>query len=303
MDSMKMTTASVLAALALGTGCSADDERQVEVATNELGVVALDTHRGEVAGEKVFELSGLDANGSEIASFRMRVGHIEDLPDVPNANFDDHLGTEVTIVVDGHTTRMITRETQTVAVSMNGAPARAQRLLQLPEVSRVLASEVAIEPPAPAQTEPAYAASCAAYAMRTTPIAEDCCMKTSSTRDTMHVNPAAQTRYVTRAGSTFSQNYVCRTATGSSNCSGTACVYGPCGYRAPALWSDGGLYPLPYKDPEVGVDYCGAEFYSTNYNSPALPDITGTCAYNDCVNGVSIVAGGGGSGAAGYWDY
>jgi len=84
--------------------------------------------------------------------------------------------------------------------------------------------------------------------------------------------------------------YACSTASGSHNCSGGDCYYGPCGFSKSSQITNAGKYPVITVGPG-----CSWTWSTTRQNPPA-PDITGTCPYTDCLNGTKTIS------STGYWN-
>jgi hypothetical protein len=275
--------------------CGAETEsvETIAVRTNDLGIASLQVDRYEEAGESIYELRGL-GQGTELAKLRMRVGIIDDLEELTDVG---KRGTELTMSVGTETTRLTTHAVPfELLEGMPGFPA-VETFLTLPEVTGALQRHVGlyVKPSHEILDEGAYySQSCASGNLRPTPLAVDCCQWEvffpGESAGTYHINPANPRRIVRRQGNTFA-THTCRTATGGSNCSGGACTYGPCGYAQPTFIDNGSNYPVLTHNGST----CQYSWSATQVDG-ALPNVTGTCPYNDCNNGVPYYnpAGGGG---------
>jgi hypothetical protein len=312
----------------LACSCAAsDDEVGTAVAANELGVASLTTDSYRENGSTIFELRALDEHGNEVATFRRSVGSIPDLPRVPDADFDDTLGTEFVVEIGEEKVRTITRIAEVTRLPrMYGYP-QATELLRLPEVRKVLEREAKLTVDMRATTtgpESAYSS----YTMQTPlanlrPVSPDGnTLVSESPCTTVWVDPIAPIPSGTMINSMFIKPSTeqlisrdmyggkrCVTQSGSSACSGTACFYGPCGGSASYISNKpSSSYYWYIYTMDLGYENGGPQCWnasSTNrYHANAYGNVTGTCQYKGCCNGTptnSTVCGGGSG--IGYWEY
>jgi len=289
----------------IGFSCVGSDgvERvTTSVGTNSLNITSITTSRSVENGEPVFEVHALDANGHEVATMRRRKGVISDLPRVPNADFDDTRGTEITVDVNGEHERIITRQEE-IAQPLRMNHKSVEEFVLLPEVTAATrgAGLTFVGHPHDVGSitgeRATYADSCSSGELRANGVyGKDCC------RDKWG-GATAYVEFINEGNHTVSDRFfgggntlICRTSSGSSNCSGTACTYGPCGSQ-PASFHG------PYSSPQIyGGDlgdgnYCWAHNGAPNSN---FGGIWGSCGYSGCINGTPTTGGSGS--AAGYWD-
>jgi len=283
-----MTATVVCGALVLClASCTSPD--RVTVEDNELGITALEIEHDEQAGEPIVEVRGVDSVGSEVARFRSRVGNVADLEEIPNADFDTRHGKEITISVRGEaTSRVTTRSTEKTDITASMTGPRAFVFLQLAAES--LRHDIVVVENA--RPDVAYTTGqCDPGVLRPSPTAYGCCQWDQGTKYfTDFSNNAQRGSHRAFDGAIGA----CRTI-GGGTCSGTVCVYGPCGAKPPAFSSF---------SPYVKVVDIGSSCQFQTASAPgqnSWGDGTGYCPYTGCINGVPVT-GGAGSGS-GYWEY
>lgn len=278
-------------------GCSVDVDQRIDIASNELGIVALDTH----TEPGFFELRGFDASGEVTARITRRVGALPELvTHLPGAA--PH-GSEVTATVQGHESRMLSPATAELAFTSSDDTIAS--FLAIADVTTTLRQEAQLLVTLPVHSrgsatgggELAYDVySCPSNYLLTSPIAKQCCWS-SDVLQTGFVN-GNTLAWVNRYRNPYGTG--CRASDGLGSCAGTACYYGPNGFSVP------GIYPAPqgsyYQTVRNGDSsgswaYCGNTFVSSppGFTYPFF-DTSGTVSTNQgCGNG--------GGSSDGYWDY
>jgi len=291
--------------------CGVDGGDRTIVASNALGVTQLAVERydegvdvsHDQGFEHTFDLRGFDADGVEIAHLHRHIGYLDQLAAPAYATYDAHRGTELAVDVFDDRVSFFTRDTALEDLTELRDGGRVEQFVELPEVRQILQREAGLIDTPSGSQELAYtndATSCPTRYMKDTPIAEDCCtswLPDRPYRDTYHVNPLHQHRYYHRSAGPAA----CRTNSGSSNCSGTDCQIGPCGFRAPVVHNTPtyNYYALIRID---SSNKCDVTWTATNQQS-VFPDVTGTCTYNWCLNGVPAEVSGSGGTPSDPWGY
>jgi hypothetical protein len=297
-------------ALLIGCGVSGTEVDRIEVReANELRITAIEANHFDDDGDKVFELRGVDASGDERGLVRLRTGVINDIGKwLPG---DSNVGSEIAISVNGHDTRMVTRELRRFELSQVDDIA-TQQFLELAAVSSTLEREVNVivahatsehRDDAKIEGEVALgAASCPAGYVLTSPVAKGCCYGTQSAWgtavSTLFVRPDGQV--VNRARNPqnpFGAPPGCKASDGVSACNGASCYFGPAGFAAPILTvPPAGYYAAILRgySNNSGNYYCYIQYYSTQ-RAGTFGDVTGTFPRGQGCPG-------GGTGA-GLWDY
>ena len=142
----------------------------------------------------------------------------------------------------------------------------------------------------PAPDEIAYTtSSCPASYMRPSPLAKQCCYDNIN-YDTMFER-GADHALVVRDGNPW--GWKCKSSSGGA-CAGSACYFGPCGFAKPRI----NVQPpqIPYVHTVLGA--CASTWY-TNPPPPEFPNVTGTCPFTSCKDGVPGTVGP----DVGYWEY
>jgi len=253
-------------ALALYASCTISSDvaapTRVEIATNDLGVAAIETQRYKQDGDNLFELRGVDSSDNEVASVRLRIGTIADLPHVSEGV--PALGSEVIYKMNGRQLRTISREINLLRV--HPADASVQAFLELPAVSSTLAREAHIEvmPTRPGLGEVALdTQTCPESVVNSSPTAVQCCYGPSV------YGAAGETRFMIDGGCNGNGQISFRTqspygpCTGSdgSSCGGSACYYGPNGFSRAQIWDTCSDIVVPAI--WTGNGYCQSGFYSS----------------------------------------
>jgi hypothetical protein len=257
--------------------------------TNNLGIQSLVSTHYELDGEKHFELRGLGADDTELGRFHMRIGAMPDME--PIWGMED-VGTEVNIKAGADAPRIQTR--QVPIDDLDGVmPGMPDANAFLAVIAGDLKKEIQVDVLLPEVAETAYSGvNCLAEHLRTTPVAKDCCYNMvilpSESHNTYFNIDAAPTHLKRRY--TPSVAWKCRTATGGNGCSGSGCTYGPCGFKKMTEITNGSMYPVI-----ATGGSCTWTWSATRVNT-SVPDVTGTCAYTDCLNGNPVVGG-----SSGYW--
>ena len=215
----------IAAVLLVGACATSEDPASIQVAeANDLGVTGIQTARSTTkAGDSVFELHALAADGSEVGSVRLRVGWIKDLP------FDR--GSDISVIVHG-------QEVHTAVASVDGlalSPATIKQhdhltFLRVPEIAAALreASVSVLLPPvaAPAPDRAFWASWCPSDSILPTLVHQCCYTNYSGYISTTFVNQSNQV--IDRAFNPYGTP--CKASDGVSWCGGSSCYYGPNGY-------------------------------------------------------------------------
>jgi len=291
------------------------DARRVDVAANALGVTTLEIAQGA----ETFELRGLDADDTEVASVRLRTGTIADLPTLlPGTGT---LGSELVLAHRGAPSqRIVSRETHLFQ------PGRArddamQGFLELGEVTTALgAANIRVRPEAPATTETAYSVNgCSSGVLNTSPTAGQCCYTVGD--GVMSYWGDTYTEFVRGSDGAIVHRVQnpygtpCTDSDGVSPCSGGGCYYGPNGFARASIDGSG-----PYARVDMDLAcygfYCFPQTCTGHwYGSPQTAmfgdvdgdfptggtccgDGSGPCFGEDCFNCT-----GGDAGGWGEWDY
>jgi hypothetical protein len=248
MDTRTISKCVGAFAFTLAVSCTTvDNSPRIEVTeANTLGVTALQTTRAVDNGNNVFTLRALSADDQQLASLRLTIGTIADLPQILSGN---ELGSEIVVSVAGNDVRMVTHETKLFQFPMTPDTAAGQ-FLALKAVSSVLEREANIfvgTSPAANNGEDPYvighneATACGATQLLTTPIADQCCYTTNSEE--------AYTMFV--AGGGAYSGYViqraqnpkltgCKESDGVTTCTDAGnCYYGPFGFARASAINDG----------------------------------------------------------------
>jgi len=240
----------LFSSLVVITACTSGS--RTEVATNDLGVVKLESERYVYDGTDVFALHAYGDDGDERASIRLIRG------------LDD---SAFTVSIDGHESTARTRETSVVLIDPNGfADPKARALLHLPAVSATLERDGAVSFPQPqaAPETPYYAINCPSGALLSSPVVHECCYDGTSTtahKDNEDVVQRLNWGYGT-----------CKAYNGGS-CSGKDCYWGPFGFSAPTTYAAHGSYAYIYDN--YGAN-CAFTFSSTNQSTPFYQTMAGS---------------------------
>lgn len=202
-----------------------------------------------------------------------------------------HTGTEITINVEStDPARTISRQTA-LAEMRTPFDSKVEAFLRLPEVAASLAREVGLTYApvgAPATEQPLSTFTCNGGDLRPSPAAWHCC---EDSRTTMFIRGDGTGRLADRG---FKNGWRCKTSTGGT-CSGTACIYGPCGGTTASINS-----PPPGTSFHIR-DNAGWCFAATSGSDGPYGNPGGTCGYTGCLNGTPVTGGAGS--ASGYWEY
>jgi hypothetical protein len=279
-------------------GCVSPTDTRVAAEPNTLGVVSIETSRSVEQDDRTFELRGLDANGHEVGSVRLRVGTVAGLPGV--VRNDDHEGSEIVMSVAGRDTRTLTREM--VLFELPAAPdIGTQTFLEIPTVARLLAKDANIIVAKPQVGGPEIAftpANCPTGQILTSPEAYQCCYDGTQTLFTMTAAGAYPPSWPGYNAQTLVKRTLnphgtgCKASDGVSGCNGSACYYGPLGY-AKAVQTVPGNFPNYYWN-VLNDGACFADFVTSSWN-PAFTNEYGSAATNQGCPGSSS--------GDGLWDY
>ena len=269
----------------LATSCTSDaGDASIAVAQNSLGITTLQVDRDAQPGESIIEVRGEDASGHDVVTFRSRYGYMPDLAPLPADAIDTHRAKEITISVTGaQPLRMTNRSPDVTDLAPDMLSPSASAFLKLPEVAKVLEHEITV---VASSTEIGYSTySCGPSNMRTTPGANGCCQWNSgSNYYTMHVpsNNLANASF-----RVFNADIgECRTSTGDL-CSGTGCTYGPCGAKNPSVYSPGAYAKV------ISNGTSCSWYAATGPGQSTYGNVSGTCGYTNCDNGVPTTGGSG----------
>jgi hypothetical protein len=314
-------------AVVVTNGCVSheDGSAKVTVATNALGITALETNQTEASGNKVFTLQAFSADDQLLASVQMTIGVVSGLPTVgkPDAAWQNR-GSEIILTVGTDQQRTISREVKRHPL-MHSIPT-IQRFLDVPEVASTLEHEANIlvtKTPSPrsASSETAYdyvcgegwcdsedgetatncpadcspIVSCTPDLLMTSPTATQCCYYQESpyNPETLFVNAASPHVAINREQNP--SGYGCQAEDSFSTCSGSACYFGPFGFAA-AQMSDFTQAPYApgYSWPLVSNDYNGGCFAAEEMTQlpESYSDVTGTNprGYSCCDDGTGPCA-------------
>ena len=287
---------------------------RVDVAANAQGVAVLEL----VQSGSTFELRGLDDHEGEVASVRLTVGTIADLPLVLAGAGTN--GSELVFTHRGaQPQRIVSRETRLFQPGTAREPSM-QAFLELPEVTAALArANIRTSHPTPV-VETAYSVNaCPSSLLNTTPTAGQCCYTVGDGE--MSYWGDTYTEFVRGSDGAIVHRVQnpygtpCTDSDGVSSCSGGACYYGPNGFARASIDTSGpyarvdmdlacfGFYCFPqtctghwYGEPQTATfgDVDG-EFPT---GGTCCGDGSGPCFGDDCFNCT-----GGDAGGWGEWDY
>jgi hypothetical protein len=271
----------------LAVSCTSGPEESARIPVareNGAGVVALEVQRYEDRGDRVFELRGIDDNGLEAASVRLRLGVIGDLvkPDT------SPLGSELTVAAGDASLRIVSRDQELFYLVGPFEPA-LDEFLSIAEVAKTLekASIVTVAPPD--VEEVAFDMSAPASYLNQKPPGLQACytgeipigIGGGSIRFTKLVDNTTPPKVVERLRS-YNGMAKCASSSGGS-CSGTSCYFGPNYHASPRqiTGTSPNVYPLITNN---GI--CGVQWYSSP-PTPVWPTVTGTFpnGCGCCVNG------------------
>ena len=281
---------------ALG-GCAVDgDDHQIAIEPNAMGITSLRSVHAQQDGNDVFSLHGYTAAGEELASVRLTVGTIADLPTIAPG---DAQGSEILLAADGTNLRIVSHEKQLFELQPPTEQPAIAHFLALPAVATILRVEAHVLVPwARPDGELAYdlgppsGAVCPTLFLNTSPIANQCCWTNpypGGGQITLFVRPSDH-MVVSRKINPL--NMACKASDGSSACSGNACYYGPNKF-ARATFSTNGTNPIIRNHHDAdGVTRC------TSYTTGAVQysNITGSFATGQGCPG-------GAGGMSTDWDY
>jgi hypothetical protein len=291
-----LTFASVVA---ISCSTTANDPQYIAVTShNGLGVTELEVSHSASADGNVFELAGFAAGHDQVASVRLLVGTVADLPNLlPTTST---FGSEITLTYGGAVSnRLVSRETHRLQLSVNANP-DLQSFLEISEVATTLQHEANIVVAHADSSEAAYtyvARSCTASYLLASPIAGQCCQQNPGALLSTVFKPTSGkneglviTRYQNPEGTG------CKAENGTGSCSGDSganpCYYGPAGFSNPVIDSGTGSDNIYVSNLE-GLSICEAE----PGVSPSFGNVTGTVPRGEGCPGASP-----GSDAGG-WDY
>jgi hypothetical protein len=283
-------------AFVLAAGCGVTDDRnqKTEVTEpNDLGVTALQTTRVLNDGNDVLTIQAFSADDQEVASVRLTIG---DIPDLPPA--DDNRGSELVVsIAGGDSIRTISRQINHWTFQPIGSSAR---VLGLTAVASVLEREanVVVLTRTPALTAEAPYLLVEAFTEQSCPPGDlngppkapagQACLGTESISGLAAFRSIFQVVTATGVIAQRNQNLVGPGAPcmdyGGGSCSGTACTFGPNGWETPTMTSPpSGKYPLiqvvnEYESNFVEYitgDWCDGTFVSSP-PTPTFPTVPGT---------------------------
>jgi len=272
-----MRVANCVVVIASVVGCASSGVEDHDVAANSLGVARVSIERTRLGGDPILVARGYDAADHEIAKAELRTGNVLYSPEPDRMPAEWNRGTDLAVTVGERESRVVTPDLEPHQIQALADPA-SEEFLRLAPVAAALDREAGIQPPSqrPARGERAFSQQgCSGWMHPTTASYVSCCFDGYQTVGVQSDPHVVWTRQ-------FSPYGPCRTSSGSSDCSGAGCTYGPCGFTAanggqnmgsyyPTMWNDGGewcnylLYDTPHQHDWIGVD--------------------GTCSYSGCSNG------------------
>ena len=281
--------ALAVSALLLPACHDSDDEIVVE--TNELGITKVRIEHREHDGEQLLLVRGLSATGDSIANLTLRTGMVLYSPEPDLMPPGWSAGTELTVSVGDLRDTFVTPDRRPHATREPREPALAS-LVRLRAVADAVEAEAGIRftrPPEVSGEIAFYPTSCASVSGNF-PMAQgnpsQCCWETSGS--VFHKTPTGliTLRYLSTP---------CTTSDGSSDCSGTACTYGPCGARIESGWPKGNSTSNVFNpNNQYANMFCGWD--PTNAAGDGMPQdypgygayggVTASCPYTTCTNGV-----------------
>ena len=280
---MEITRTGILLAFA---ACTTATDR-IDVAPNELGVVALETSRTD----GTYALRALDANDREIGRVSLRTGAIAGLSQVLPG--EDDVGAELSLSFGELQRSYLTRETATFIVA---APREMQPLTKIVEVTAALKQDVNVTLIAASPNEDAYSVqSCPASYLLTSPVAQQCCYSYNN------ANIGPMTSFLRPSDGAGIERYRnpygtgCKASDGVSSCLGANCYYGPNGFSRAYVTAKTNTYGWVFwLDDGYGDLNCNIAFYST-MQTPEYSNVTGTSPTGQgCPGGAT---------GASQWDY
>ena len=302
---MTMRVLSIL----LVVGCV--DEPTTGLSANDLGIATLQSSQALEEGNRIYTLRGLDADGAEIASVRLKSGWIAEASELPPAELD--VATVIDLSAVDSRLRVLTRETGHINIDAGHLEPAIARFLALPEVSETLGREanlfVTVAAGETAYTDSYYAGTCGADQLLTSPIARICCSDTTF-HNSATMNDASKTLFAldnevvslrTRNMGTFGQlGPSCVAADGHSACSGAACYFGPFGYAKPVLYQPTTSLRLQGKcitgkwtlGTQLTIETCGStglQNWTAISGGRVMNADTGTCAAVDSSGWARVV--------------
>jgi hypothetical protein len=280
---------------------------------NPLGIVTLEIERPDAPDGNAFELHGLDASGDEVASARLFIGTVADIPDHLPGN--STFGAEIDLVAAGTSQRLLTRETRLIKIGpFSGA---LGDFLGLSAVTDELSHEAHIVvAPAPAtgpSSETTYSLvteACPTSYEYSSPTAGGCCItgegyegEPLEVESTMFVPASGAnagdivTRSFNTAGWPSTDGAPCTESNGTTACNSADgnCYYGPLGFANPVVTTGTGTAHITIY---IGrnTNTCQGAFGGAGPN--AYGNVTGEWARSGA-NSVGCCSGGGVCGTAG----
>ena len=292
----------LLRAAACNTG---SEPSRIDVKDNDLGIVALEIDRVEVAGNTVVVLRGLSTDGEERGSVSVTRGVVA----FPG---DKHLtGSEIVVAVDGSVQRALSRETR--QLTFDAAIARQPRIarfLALDEVVATLQREANVSATGMAARptlDRAYQAySCDPADLMPSPLAQQCCVDGDISYTHMVFLRDSQQTIVERMGAPYGctqfscedpfSHWKCAGPEGEA-CAGSSCYYGPNGFARATLYPAAPSYAYVAEyPPGYSNSTCTWGYSESPEPSPAgFGDVTGTFPSGQGCPG--------GEDGAGEWDF
>jgi hypothetical protein len=298
------STLSLAFALCACDSNSDDNTRSVE--PNELGITELKVDRHTTGNDRFLEISGLDANGEEIAKATLRIGTVAYAYEPGSDPQVFAAGTELTLTAQGATHTFTSPDREVHDVFIPQQPKLAS-FAALRDVQAEIYQEAGIgftQEPASTGEDPYFVSTCNGNIF---PVDKgspsQCC------RNDYHMwhKIASGTNLNKLAYRTYYAN-VCRTSSGGIGCT-TDCYYGPCGGHVETISStyvNNTAAAVFY--PTNTTTNCGADSDGTGPSGYTVsqaytggqtlyPGVTATCPYDGCgANGYPTY-----SGPNGFW--
>jgi hypothetical protein len=218
-----------------------DEPQQVAVKSpNSLGVVGLEIERSVAADGDVFELVGLAANHDQVATVRLRIGTIAEIPDLFSTT--NPFGSEIVFTYGTASNQVISRETRLFHLAVNSNP-DIESFLEINEVATTLQNEANIVVAHGATTEAAYTEfttqACVTSQILMTPLAEGCCETVNNAHiEYVEFKRGSDNAVVVRYAGAQNGYAGCTSETGGT-CMGAQCFWGPIGYGQPSIAGTG----------------------------------------------------------------
>lgn len=270
------------------------------VGDNELGIVTLDVDHQTSQGDRMLVVRGFDAVGAEIATATLRTGTVMYGGDLAA---EPHDGTELVVTVDGASSSFVSPDRAPHAIFDPLAPSVAS-FVALPAVAAALVDEAGITFAPPHHTgEIALSGTqCSGNRFPTKNGNSSSCCQDNPYSFHINGNNDVANRYTYVPA--WPSIPVCRKSDGTTGCTGSGCLYGPCGSAIATVGNTGHGKVF---HPTTGDSVCGwdkdtwttagtlnTDFYPENCvdadhngscddaRQTAWTGVTASCPYSNC---------------------